>query len=147
MGDRQRKQHRAAGSNDRARGLRCDQTDAERRLWRVIRDRQIAGAKFRRQMPIGPYIVDFACPISRLAVELDGGQHAEANSRDAVRTPYLGTQGYRVLRFWNNDVLENIEGVFDTIVAALREAQTAPLPLRERKGSRSDGKVRGLPEG
>ena len=87
----------------------------------MIRDRQIAGAKFRRQMPIGPYIVDFACPISRLAVELDGGQHAEANSRDAVRTPYLGTQGYRVLRFWNNDVLENLEGVVAAIGAALEE--------------------------
>jgi len=120
MRDRRRKQRRAAGSNDRARLLREDQTDVERRLWYAVRDRQIDGAKFRRQMPVGPYIADFACPSRRLIVELDGGQHADARARDEARTRFLASQGYRVLRFWNNEMTDNLEGVLAAICAALK---------------------------
>src|SRR5215471_702930 len=118
---------------DRSRRLRRDATDAERRLWYRLRARQIAGAKFVRQDPIGPYVVDFACREQRLIVEVDGGQHA-TDPRDAVRDQWLSDRGYRVLRFWNNDVLANTEGVLETIAAALLEtagAQTrggAPSP-------------------
>jgi very-short-patch-repair endonuclease len=115
MDERLRKQRRAPSSNERARELRRDQTKAERRLWRAIRDRQIEGMKFRRQMPVGPYIVDFACPTGRLIVELDGGQHAEQRARDEARSRFLASQGYRVLRFWNNEVIENLEGVLAAI--------------------------------
>ncbi len=120
MRDHRRKQRRAAGSNDRARLLREDQTDVERRVWYAVRDRQIDGAKFRRQMPVGPYIADFACPSRRLIVELDGGQHADARSRDEARARFLASQGYRVLRFWNNEVTDNLEGVLAAICAALK---------------------------
>ncbi len=120
MPDRQTKQRRAPGSNARARELRREQTKAEQKLWRLLRDRQLEGAKFRRQMPIGPYITDFACPIARLVIELDGGQHADQQAHDEARTRILVTQGYRVLRFWNNEVMENLEGVAEAIRAALR---------------------------
>jgi len=103
---------------DRSRRLRRDATDAERRLWYRLRARQIAGAKFVRQDPIGPYVVDFACREQRLIVEVDGGQHA-TDPRDAVRDQWLSDRGYRVLRFWNNDVLGNMEGVLEMIAAAL----------------------------
>ena len=103
----------------RARRLRRDATDAERALWRVLRGRAIAGLKFRRQHPIGRYIVDFVCLERRLIVELDGGQHtAEV---DGPRTAYLEAAGYRVVRFWNPDVLRNPEGVVEVIVAAAGE--------------------------
>ena len=91
-------------------------TDAERRLWSVLRGRQL-GWKFRRQYPLGPYILDFACFDTKAAIEVDGGQHA-ASPSDERRTAWLEAQGWRVLRFWNNEVLENTEGV----VARIREA-------------------------
>src|SRR5690242_13265404 len=91
-------------STTRARRLRRDATDAERRLWYRLRARQIDGAKFVRQEPIGPYVADFVCREQRLVVELDGGQHA-TDKRDAMRDDWLRQHGYRVLRFWNNDVL------------------------------------------
>jgi very-short-patch-repair endonuclease len=104
-----------------ARRLRLDATDAERRLWYRLRWRQIEEAKFVRQERIGPYVVDFVCREPRLVVEVDGGQHA-TDPRDAVRDAWLSDRGYRVLRFWNNDVLSNTEGVLEMIAAALSDA-------------------------
>lgn len=98
----------------RPRTLRRNATDAEARLWSRLRNRQLAGHKFRRQQPIGPYIADFACPEAMLVVELDGGQHRPET--DAARTASLEQQGYTVLRFWNNDALGNPEGVLETIL-------------------------------
>jgi very-short-patch-repair endonuclease len=96
--------------------MRSAPTDAERRLWRLLRDRRLSGLKFRRQVPVGPYIVDFLCVAARLIVEADGSQHAE-NARDEVRDAYLTREGWKVLRFWNHDVLRNRESVLDTIIA------------------------------
>lgn len=98
-----------------ARTLRRDITDAERALWRHLRKRQIAGYKFRRQHPLGAYIVDFVCLEARLVVEVDGGQHAERQFYDQARTDWLEQQGYRVLRFWNHEVLANAEGLVEAI--------------------------------
>jgi len=98
-----------------AKALRRNQTDVEKILWHRLRNRQVNGCKFRRQHQIGNYVVDFVCPEKRLVVELDGGQHAEQVENDATRTGYLALKGYRVLRFWNNDVVENIDGVLETI--------------------------------
>ena len=102
-----------------ARALRANQTEAESRLWQRLRDRQLAGAKFRRQAPVGPYIADFICLAAKLIVEIDGGQHADNAEADAARTAWLEDQGFRVLRFWNNDVLDNTDGVLEEILAAL----------------------------
>ena len=104
----------------RARGLRRDQTDAERKLWSMLRNRQLDGCKFRRQVAIDRYFADFACVDAKLVVELDGGQHADQAEYDAERTRALEASGWRVIRFWNHDVLLEPEGVADTILAALR---------------------------
>ncbi len=104
-----------------ARELRKNLTDAERRLWQQIKRRQIATVKFRRQQPIGPLIVDFVCFERRVIVEVDGGQHAEQVPYDEQRTCWLEAQGYRVLRFWNNDVLANTEAVAQAILDAVEE--------------------------
>jgi|SRR5947208_520326 len=101
------------------RRLRGNQTDAERKLWFSLRDRRLSGFKFVRQEAIGPFIVDFICREKNLVVEVDGGQHSE-NPEDNRRDGYLNRQGYRVLRFWNNDVLANREGVLLTILDALQ---------------------------
>src|SRR4051794_28799022 len=93
---------------DTARKLRRHQTDAERTLWFRLRDRRLAGLKFRRQMPIDPYVVDFCCEAARVIVEVDGGQHARRTAEDEVRTAALEARGYLVLRFWNNEVLQNL---------------------------------------
>ena len=114
-------------STELARRLRHQSTNAELKLWNRLRARSIDGCKFVRQEPIGPYIVDFVCRTRRLVIEVDGGQHA-TDKRDAVRDQWLAEHGYRVLRFWNNDVLGNIDGVLETIATALNE--TAP-PLEE----------------
>lgn len=87
-------------------------TDAERKLWRRLCNRQMGGAKFRRQVPVGPYVVDFLCIEARLVIEIDGGQHAEDGEK---RTRYLQQYGYRVIRFWNNEVLGNLDGVLTRI--------------------------------
>jgi very-short-patch-repair endonuclease len=112
-----------------ARRLRRDQTDAERTLWFRLRDRRLAGMKFRRQMPIDRYVADFCCESARLIVELDGGQHVANSAADAERTASLEARGYLVLRFWNNDVLGNIEGVLQTIVKTARPEPPHPNPL------------------
>jgi very-short-patch-repair endonuclease len=106
------------GKTERARSLRQNSTDAERKLWHRLRSRQILGLKFVRQDPIGPYVVDFICREQRLIVEVDGSQHADSK-RDAVRDHWLAEHRYRILRFWNNDVLNNIEGVLETIARAV----------------------------
>lgn len=103
---------------DFSRQLRRDMTIAEKHLWRRIRMQQM-GVKFRRQHPAGAYILDFACIESKLAVELDGGQHSELQARDNERTLWLESQGWKVLRFWNNEVLQDIESVLTEINGAL----------------------------
>jgi len=113
----------------RSRRLRREATDAERHLWTHLRNRRLEGYKFTRQEPVGPYIADFCCRDVKLIVEIDGGQHADS-TRDRVRDAWLSDQGYRVLRFWNNDVLENPEGVLESILAVLRAApHPSPLPV------------------
>jgi very-short-patch-repair endonuclease len=102
--------------------MRSNQTDAEHRLWQILRAKRLSGYKFKRQVPIDHYIVDFACLARRLIVEADGGQHGGA--ADAERDRYLVAQGFRLLRFWNNDILNNEDGVVSRILDAL----TAPLP-------------------
>ena len=106
--------------SQRARQLRTTQTDAERRLWRYLRNRQLCGFKFRRQFPIRPYICDFVCVEAGLIVEIDGGQHLSDESRDAVRTRYLESAGYRTVRYWNNDVLLRTNEVLEAILLELR---------------------------
>ncbi len=104
----------------RARNLRREATEAEKRLWFRISARQLGGHKFVRQLPIGPFFADFACREQRLVIELDGGQHAESTT-DPARTAWLEAQGWRVMRFWNNEVFQNMEGVLDTILLALEK--------------------------
>ena len=106
----------------RARQLRRDTTDAEARLWGRLRSRQLDRAKFVRQHPIDRYVVDFCCRGARLVVELDGGQHAD-NAADEVRTRVIEANGYTIIRFWNHDVLGNIDGVLTEIQSALRNAR------------------------
>ncbi len=117
----------------RARELRNSLTDAEQRLWQKLKHRQIAGVKFRRQQPIGPFIVDFVCFEYRVVVEVDGGQHAEQLHDDDKRTRWLEAQGYRVLRFWNNDVLVNtnvvVQAIFDSVLR-----NRPPTSILPRKG-------------
>jgi very-short-patch-repair endonuclease len=103
----------------RSRSLRSGMTDAEQALWLRLRGRQLLGLKVRRQLPIGPYIVDFCVPAAHLIIEADGGQHAD-DVADARRTAYLQSQGWRVLRFWNNDILADIDGVLGEIMKALQ---------------------------
>jgi adenine-specific DNA-methyltransferase len=110
---------------NRARTLRRQQTDVETKLWMRLRDRQICGAKFRRQHPIGPYIVDFCCPDRGLIVELDGGQHAEQTAADQVRTRFLEADGYRVVRYWNHQVLEQMDSILAEIVRLLDDPHPA----------------------
>ena len=107
----------------RARDLRRDQTEAEGRLWKLVRNRQLGGYKVRRQFPIDRYIVDFACADARLVIELDGGQPAERADADIDRTRTLESCGWEVVRFWNGDVIENERGVAETILAAFKLAR------------------------
>jgi len=115
-------------SKSRRQSLRTNQTPAEKIIWSIIRNRQIAGLKFLRQYGVGPYILDFYCPATRVGIEVDGGQHAENKNaeNDARRTAFLKTQEISIIRFWNNEVLENPEGVYEK----LKEFITPPnLPL------------------
>jgi very-short-patch-repair endonuclease len=117
----------------RARELRRNPTDTERKLWHHIRDKQIESFRFRRQRPIGKYIVDFICLEANLVIELDGGQHADQQQCDAERTKYLTSQGLHVLRYWNNDVMQNIEGVLKDIRAALMQRTPSQPSPQEGK--------------
>ncbi len=125
-------QPNASTLRDRARRLRRDQSEAERRLWARLRARHLCGAKFRRQHPIGRFIADFCCVERPLVVELDGGQHALQAEADQRRSAFLARRGYRVLRFWDNEVMENMEAVLQQIVEALRDPHPYPLPDRAR---------------
>jgi len=111
----------------KARELRKNPTDAERKLWSHLRRRQIGGHKFRRQLPLGPYFVDFVCLDKKLVVEVDGGQHNEQVNYDVKRTEWLEAQRFRVLRFWNNEVLKEIEIVKEVIEEALGDGDNTPL--------------------
>lgn len=110
----------------RSRNLRNNPTEAEKTLWHALRNRQLSGVRFNRQVPIGHYICDFVARSEKLIIELDGGQHTEV--ADAQRTAFLQAHGYTVIRFWNHDVLQNIEGVVSAI------EQSLPNPSRNREG-------------
>src|SRR6185503_11926339 len=99
--------------------LRREMTDAEQALWSRVRDRRLEGFKFRSQWSLGPFVADFCCLQAKLVIEADGGQHSK--TRDAGRTAWLKRNGFRVLRFWNNDVLTNMDGVLEVILTALKE--------------------------
>jgi len=123
-------------SSGNARRLRRRSTDAERRFWLLLRDRRLQGWKFRRQVPLGSYVVDFYCAKARLIVELDGGQHATQIEHDQTRTDWLVSQKYAVVRFWNNDVLANEEGVLMALLEQLEARVPLTLPLsREGRGN------------
>jgi very-short-patch-repair endonuclease len=123
------KKHPADGAHARARTLRHNMTEAERRLWQILRSEQMTGCKFRRQVPIGRYIADFVCHEARLIVEIDGGQLDRSSSREAERSGFQQDQGYRILQFWNNEVLANPDGVHETIAVELRRiTPTLTLP-------------------
>ena len=113
------------------KALRRNPTEAEKKLWRHLRNRQILGAKFRRQQPFGPYILDFYCPEARLSVELDGGQHGVMSGacRDRRRDEYLKREGVMVLQFWNDQVFREFDGVLETIRTTLEERTPHPNPL------------------
>ncbi|MCJ0825727.1 DUF559 domain-containing protein [Luteimonas sp. 50] len=132
---------------NRARILRRRQTNAERRLWHLLRDRRLEGFKFRRQQSIGPYFADFACIDRRLVIEADGGQHLDQAGYDRTRTTYLESRGYRVLRFWNHQVLRAQEEVLEEVLRALRLTDVLPSSapsghLLPPGGRRKDRRVR-----
>ena len=104
-----------------ARKLRRDSTDIEKKFWALLRDRRFQNFKFRRQQIMGKYVVDFVCHERTLIIELDGGQHAEREAHDQLRTQFLESQGYQVLRFWDNDALRNQDGVLETILGVLEK--------------------------
>jgi very-short-patch-repair endonuclease len=118
-----------------ARSLRTDMTDAEPMLWQSLRGKQLDNCRFRRQHPIGKYIADFACIEKKLVIELDGGQHQDQVEYDERRTLYLQSQGWQVLRFWNNDVLSNREGVLSSVLEYL--TSLPPIPTFPLRGGRS----------
>ncbi|MEQ8744224.1 DUF559 domain-containing protein [Parasphingorhabdus sp.] len=120
-------------NTDRARSLRNAATPAERKLWKYLSKRQISGRKFSRQMPVGPYYADFLCRELRLIIEIDGYSHEMQQSDDDKRTKDLVRHGYKVVRFTNDDVLNNIEGVIRQIEMAVADIPT-PNPSRKREG-------------
>ena len=111
-----------------AKALRSNQTEAEARLWHHLRAHRFMDLKFKRQKPVGCYIADFVCWERRLIIELDGGQHAEQVAYDRRRDAWLRSEGYTVLRFWNNDVMQQLEGVLEQIRCAVAPSPLAPLP-------------------
>ncbi len=113
-----------------ARSLRKNQTDAERTIWQQLRNRQLLDCKFRRQQVIGPFIVDFVCLEPKLVIEIDGGQHADRQEYDQSRSHYLEQSGYRVLRFWNNEVLRDTPAVMEAIRLTLIELRN---PVKQRQ--------------
>jgi very-short-patch-repair endonuclease len=128
--------NRTAGMTAKARHLRQIPTEVEKTLWKALRRNQLCGVSFRRQHPIGRYVLDSYCASAGLAIEVDGGQHAEGSQReiDRRRDQWLSANGIRMLRFWNNEVLSNLRGVLQTIVVELektpsRREERADLPL------------------
>jgi very-short-patch-repair endonuclease len=113
------KKHPVDGAGARARTLRQNTTEAEKRVWQILRSQQMNGYKFRRQVPIGRYIADFVCHEARLILEIDGGQHDRSSPQEAERSRFLQNESYRILRFWNNEVLANLDGIHATIAAEL----------------------------
>ncbi len=119
-----------------AKGMRAEPTDAEHRVWQNLRAERLGGFKFRRQEPMGNYILDFVCYERRVIVELDGGQHGESNC-DLLRDDWLRRQGFVILRFWNSEVFENLEGVLERTLAQLQALPPSPQPLaRSGRGAR-----------
>ena len=114
--------------NSLARKLRKNQTKTENKLWYFLRNRRFLNLKFKRQYPIGPYIVDFCCIEKRLVIELDGGQHTTQILEDITRTEYLEREGCRVFRFWDHDILKNDELVLNQIKVVLENPHPSPLP-------------------
>ena len=119
MGEGQGGGYTARMASRIARRLRSNPTDAEKLLWSRLRRGQLGEHKFRRQAPIGPYVVDFVCFPARLVVEVDGGQHATRVEADAVRTKWLESEGFKIVRFWNNEVFDKADGVVQTILDSL----------------------------
>lgn len=119
--------------NNLAINLRKDPTDAEKLLWRHLKSKQFEGLKFRRQQPIGKYIVDFICFEKGIIIEADGGQHAAESAKDQMRDVWLKDEGFKVLRFWNNDILGNIEGVMESVRLECFPPPLSPLPRGEGK--------------
>jgi very-short-patch-repair endonuclease len=113
---------------DRARRLRSNPTNAELRLWQNIRKKQLSGYRFRRQVPLGPYVADFVCIERSLVVEVDGGQHSWREAQDLRRTAWLEAHGWRVVRFWNNEVMENLIGVLERLMIELGDRGERPHP-------------------
>lgn len=132
----------STGATDRARTLRRDATEAEALLWYALREK-LPAAKFRRQVPLGSYFADFASHAAKLVVEVDGNHHIEAAEHDAARTRFLNSEGYRVLRFWNNEVLQNLEGVLTRIAANLPSPLVGAWPILASSGGRSFGHAGG----
>jgi very-short-patch-repair endonuclease len=132
-------QNQAQQKLKRARELRRASTDAERKLWSHLRNHQLEGLKFRRQVPLFGFYADFFCESANLMVELDGGQHAVQNEKDVSRTRTLQEAGIIVLRFWNNEVLENIEGVLAEIARIAKAASPHPVPLPMGEGTMPQG--------
>src|SRR5262245_5840537 len=140
-----------ASTTQIARHLRKRQTDAERYLWFRLRNDRLGGLKFRRQMQLNGFIVDFCCPDAKVVIELDGGQHPDLvhQEQDQLRTKNLGGSGYFVLRFWNNDVLRNIDGVLEEILSRASQQlfeppHPIPLPSGEREPAGASGQSSSL---
>lgn len=129
-------------AGEAAKKLRANSTDAERLLWSRLRDRRLLGAKFVRQLPIGRFVADFACRERDLVIELDGGQHGAAGAAisDAERSRAIAENGYSVIRFWNTDVLTNLEGVLTRIVEAMEKASSPGLRFA-KPGLSPEGEV------
>src|SRR3989344_6096382 len=125
---------RARIINQLSKNLRKNQTKAEIKIWRHLKNRALSGFKFRRQCPIGPYIVDFVCFEKMVVIEIDGGQHAEHVKKDSRRTEYLKSRGLKVIRFWNNEVLGDTDSVFSVIQATLINSPSSPALLPEGEG-------------
>jgi very-short-patch-repair endonuclease len=141
---RSRPPQRTLAANRMSRALRRRMTNAEKRLWAALRGRRFLGFKFVRQLPLGNYIVDFACRYPKLIIEVDGGQHDWRAHRDELRTQWLETHGYRVVRFWNNEVLQDLDSVLEHILAVLTQlkrgtAEHPSSPSPQRGEGRGEG--------
>jgi len=137
-----------ASRRNTAKRLRANTTNAEDLLWQKLRRFPMTGSHFRRQVPIGPYVADFACMAARLIIEVDGSQHGDDDirRRDDTRTRWFEAKGYRVLRFWNNDLTSNMDGALEAIYAAVYgSSSAAPAPLkheRRRRVETTDAKIK-----